>query len=236
MGRPEYKDRVGFVPEGPYFYDHLNAVELLGFYGGLFGLQGKELETRTQELLELVGMWTRRNIRVRNYSRGMLQRVGVAQALLNDPDLVFMDEPTAGLDPPAQMQMRDIILQVRERGKTVFLCSHLLKEMEPLCDSIVILNHGRVVITGPMETLLAGADGFYRVVAEGVTPDAAQKVGTFAQEILEAGGVFDAKFATQKEASQAVAVLDEAGALVTHLGPDRRSLEEVFIDAVKGEQ
>lgn len=236
IGTPDYKERVGFVPEGPYFYDHLNAVELLAFYGGLFGLPRKELETRTQELLELVGMWSRRHIRVRNYSRGMLQRVGVAQALLNDPDLVFMDEPTAGLDPPAQMQMRDIILQVRERGKTVFLCSHLLKEMEPLCDTIVILNRGRVVTTGTMAEVLAGEHGFFRLTAERVTPEAAQRVAGLAQSTTDSGGVFDAKFGTQTAATQAAAILDEAGALVTHLGPDRRSLEEVFIEAVKGEQ
>lgn len=236
IGTPDYKERVGFVPEGPYFYDHLNAIELLAFYGGLFGLPRKELETRTQELLELVGMWSRRHIRVRNYSRGMLQRVGVAQALLNDPDLVFMDEPTAGLDPPAQMQMRDIILQVRERGKTVFLCSHLLKEMEPLCDTIVILNQGRVVTTGTMTEVLAGDHGFFRLTAERVTPEAAQRVAGLAQSTTDSGGVFDAKFGTQTAATQAAGILDEAGALVTHLGPDRRSLEEVFIEAVKGEQ
>lgn len=236
IATPDYKERVGFVPEGPYFYDHLNAVELLAFYGGLFGLPRQELERRTQELLELVGMWSRRHIRVRNYSRGMLQRVGVAQALLNDPDLVFMDEPTAGLDPPAQMQMRDIILQVRERGKTVFLCSHLLKEMEPLCDTIVILNQGRAVTTGTMVEVLAGEQGFFRLTAERVTPEAAQRVAVLAQSTSDSGGVFDAKFATQTAATQAAGILDEAGALVTHMGPDRRSLEEVFIEAVKGEQ
>ncbi len=236
MGSPDYKERIGFVPEGPYFYDHLNAVELLAFYGGLFGLSGKELGTRTQELLELVGMWTRRHIRVRNYSRGMLQRVGVAQALLNDPDLVFMDEPTAGLDPSAQMQIRDVIFQIRERGKTVFLCSHLLKEMEPLANNIAILNRGKLVITGPMETVLSGEQDFYRLTAEHVDQSLADKVGAMAETAENAAGVFRAKFGTQTAALEAAGVLDAGGALVTGLQPDRRSLEEVFIAAVKGEQ
>jgi ABC-2 type transport system ATP-binding protein len=236
IGSAEYKERIGFVPEGPYFYDHLNAVELLSFYGGLFGLQGKDLEKRTQELLELVGMWTRRNIRVRNYSRGMLQRVGVAQALINDPDLVFMDEPTAGLDPTAQMQMRDIISSIRDRGKTVFLCSHLLKEMEPLCDNILILNRGRVVASGSMQDILQGEQGNYVLTAEHVAGELEQKIAALARSFTNSGGLLEAKFDTQKVATQAATVLSDAGALVTHLGPDRRSLEEVFIEAVKGEQ
>lgn len=236
IGSPEYKARIGFVPEGPYFYDHLNAVELLDFYGGLFGLQGKVLEARTQELLELVGMWTRRNIRVRNYSRGMLQRVGVAQALLNDPDLVFMDEPTAGLDPTAQLQMRDIITAVRERGKTVFLCSHLLKEMEPLCDNIAILNRGRLVSSGSMADVLAGERGYFKLSAEKVSAELEQAIAARAREITHSGGLLEAQFEDQTAATAAAVALSEGGAVVISLGPDRRSLEEVFINAVKGEQ
>ncbi len=236
IGSADYKERIGFVPEGPYFYDHLNAVELMAFYGGLFGLPGKELERRTRELLELVGMWTRRGIRVRNYSRGMLQRVGVAQALINDPDLVFMDEPTAGLDPTAQMQMRDIICGIRDRGKTVFLCSHLLKEMEPLCDTIAILNRGRLVTSGTMKQVLAGEQGFFRLAAEQVSAAARDKVAPLVRSFTDSGGLYEAKFDTQQLATQAATVLADNGALVVQLGPDRRSLEEVFIEAVKGEQ
>ena len=236
IGSADYKERIGYVPEGPYFYDHLNAIELLAFYGSLFGLGGKVLENRTQELLELVGMWTRRHIRVRNYSRGMLQRVGVAQALLNDPDLVFMDEPTAGLDPTAQMQMRDIITQVRARDKTVFLCSHLLKEMEPLCDNIAILNRGKVVTSGTMSSVLAGEQGYFRVEAQHVSAAVEQEIKAFSQLLQNSGGLFEAQFADQAIAAKAVDILTRGGAMVTHMGPDRRSLEEVFISAVKGEQ
>jgi len=236
IGSPDYKSRIGFVPEGPYFYDHLNAVELLAFYGGLFGLQGKELEERTEDLLNLVGMWTRRNIRVRNYSRGMLQRVGVAQSLLNDPDLIFMDEPTAGLDPPAQMQIRDITMKLRDRGKTVFLCSHLLKEMEPLCDNIAILSRGKVVSGGAMGEVLSGNEGFHKLTAEHASSDLEKRVAELAQDCVNSGGVLQARFSDQATAAKAAVILDEGGAVVTAFGPDRRSLEEVFIEAVKGEQ
>ena len=236
IGAGEYRERIGFVPEGPYFYDHLNAIELLQFYGGLFGLEGKELDARVQELLELVGMWTRRHIRIRNYSRGMLQRIGVAQALINDPDLIFMDEPTAGLDPPAQMQIRDIVLSLRERGKTVFLCSHLLKEMEPLCDTITILNQGKLVSSGRMAEVLAGEEGHFRLEAEHVPAEIEAKLRETAISLINSGGLLEAKYPTQSAALAAAQILDEAGLVVTHLGPDRRTLEEVFVQAVKGEQ
>jgi len=235
IGSPIYKERVGFLPEGPYFYDHLNAVELLRFYGGLFGLGGRELEARIQELLELVGMWDRRHIRVRNYSRGMLQRVGVAQALINDPDLIFLDEPTAGLDPIGAMQIRDVIRRVRDEGKTVFLCSHLLKEMEPLCDNIAILNRGHLVTFGSVDELLAGPEGRYTLRAGGVSDEVVQQIGSFAMDVKVEAGELDAHFTDQKLAAQAVDLVVESGGTVRELVPLRRSLEEVFIDAVGGE-
>ncbi|MCX7599928.1 MAG: ABC transporter ATP-binding protein [Armatimonadetes bacterium] len=235
IGHPAYKERIGFLPEGPYFYDHLNAVELLRFYGGLFGLGGKELDRRVQELLELVGMWDRRHIRVRNYSRGMLQRVGVAQALINDPDLIFLDEPTSGLDPLGAMQIREVITRIRDQGKTVFLCSHLLKEMEPLCDNIAILNRGRVVQSGTVDELLAGPQGMYMLRAHTVPQEVVESLRSFATEVRTWDSEIEATFADQKLAAQALEAVVEAGGTVRELSPYRRSLEEVFIDAVGGE-
>ena len=235
IGHAAYKERVGFLPEGPYFYDHLNAVELLRFYGSLFGYGGKELEKRIQELLELVGMWDRRHIRVRNYSRGMLQRVGVAQALINDPDLVFLDEPTAGLDPIGAMQIREVIVRIRNEGKTVFLCSHLLKEMEPLCDNIAILNRGRLVKVGSVDELLAGPEGWYRLRAANVPEKTIKDLGSFASEVTEEGTEVEAIFSDQKLAAQAVQAIVDAGGTIRELTPMRHSLEEVFISAVGGE-
>ncbi len=234
IGHPAYKERVGFLPEGPYFYDHLNAVELLRFYGSLFGLAGKELDKRVQELLELVDMWDRRHIRVRNYSRGMLQRVGVAQALINDPDLVFLDEPTAGLDPIGAMQIREIIRRIRDQGKTVFLCSHLLKEMEPLCDSIAILNRGHLVTQGTVDELLAGPEGMFKLRATGVSDEALQQLRGLAKEVSTWDGELEAVLPDQKVAAQAVQLVTDAGGTIRELAPLRRSLEEVFIEAVGG--
>ncbi|MBC7286967.1 MAG: ABC transporter ATP-binding protein, partial [Armatimonadetes bacterium] len=235
IGHPAYKERIGFLPEGPYFYDHLNAVELLRFYGSLFGYAGKELERRIQELLELVGMWDRRHIRVRNYSRGMLQRVGVAQALINDPDLVFLDEPTSGLDPIGAMQIREIIVRIREQGKTVFLCSHLLKEMEPLCDNIAILNRGRLVTQGSVDELLAGPEGMYRLRASNVPSGALENLKSFATEVKVEEAEVELILANQNLAAQAVQAIVDSGGTIRELSPMRHSLEEVFIAAVGGE-
>ncbi len=232
LGSAEYKARVGYLPEGPYFYEHLNAPELLKMYGSLFGLGGKILENRIRELLELVDMWDRRNYRVVNYSRGMRQRVGVAQALINEPDLLFFDEPTAGLDPIGAKDIREVILKLRERGKTVFLCSHLLKEMEPLCDNIAILDRGQLITQGSVDEMLAPKGGRYRLEATGVNEELEQKLASRAAETVRLDDTFRALFSDQQTAFEAAKVVTDNGAQLINVGPDRRTLEEVFIEAV----
>jgi len=236
LGSSEYKARIGYVPDGPYFYDHLNAPELLRFYGTLFGLKGKPLEQRIAELLELVGMADRAHFRVHEYSKGMRQRVAVAQALLNDPDLIFLDEPTAGLDPMGAIQMRNIILDLRDRGKTVFLCSHLLKDMEPMCDRVAIVSRGQLKMEGPIEEVLQGGAG-YRVRASGLSPEAQTQLeragATLATE--DGDGIVVAKTSDQQRALEIAGLIAGAGGHVLEVGPDRRTLEEVFIDVVEGQ-
>jgi len=139
------RERVGFLPEGPYFYDHLRGEEVLGFYADLFGLDGKAKEKRIDQLLERVGMEAARKRVLKEYSRGMVQRIGLAQALLNEPDLVLLDEPTSGLDPIGARDIRELILGLRTEGKTVFLCSHLLDEVQRLCDRVAILHRGNLL-------------------------------------------------------------------------------------------
>lgn len=235
VGDPAYRERIGFLPEEPYYYDHLNAVELLQFYGGLFGMGGAALEARIKELLDLVDMWDRRYIRVRNYSRGMRQRIGVAQALINDPDLVFMDEPTSGLDPIGAMQIREVITKIRDRGKTVFLCSHLLKEMEPLCDNVAILARGQLKVSGSVTSLLTG-DAQFMVTAEGLSEEGAKAVAALTERSRMEGQALTAYFAQQADALKGAEAINAAGGRVTFLGPQRRSLEEVFIEKVMGEE
>ena len=235
LGDPAYKEHVGFVPEGPYFYDYLNATELLHFYGSLFGMGGSQLNERIREVLDLVDMWERRALKVVNYSRGMLQRIGLAQALLHDPQLIFMDEPTAGLDPIGAAQIRAAITRLREQGKTVFLCSHLLKEMEPLCDTVAILNEGLVARQGSMEVLLAGEEGRYVVRVRGLSDGPPQWLSEVSLSLEREGEEYLAVFADSKAALTAAGQLGDGGAAILHVGPHQRSLEEVFIDAVGGE-
>jgi ABC-2 type transport system ATP-binding protein len=232
MGSAIAKARVGYLPEGPYFYEHLNAPELLRMYGSMFGLGGEVLEKRIRELLELVDMWERRDYRVANYSRGMRQRVGVAQALINDPDLLFFDEPTSGLDPIGAKDIREVVLELRKRGKTVFLCSHLLKEMEPLCDDIAILARGQLIIQGSVEKLLARDTANYRVEAMDLDDETLAALKERSTDLMWLDDAVRALFADRQSAFDAAAMIEDRGAHLLTVGPDRRTLEEVFIEAV----
>jgi len=146
--------RIGFLPEESYFYRFLNAEETLFFYGQLFGLRGKVLRKKTDELIELVGLKEARKRRLKEYSKGMARRIGLAQALINDPELIFLDEPTSGLDPIGSREMKDLILELRRRGKTVILSSHFLADVEDVCDRIAILHRGKLIKIGEVKDLL----------------------------------------------------------------------------------
>jgi ABC-2 type transport system ATP-binding protein len=152
------RDDVGFLPENPYFYKHLTGAETLRFYGKLCGLGGKTLRDRVDELLALVDLESARDRRIGGYSKGMLQRIGLAQALIQEPRLVILDEPTAGVDPIGSRQIRDLILKLGERGITVFLCSHLLEQVQEVCDRVGIIFRGKLVREGPLDELIAIED------------------------------------------------------------------------------
>jgi ABC-2 type transport system ATP-binding protein len=158
LGRPlgdrEAKRRIGFLPELFRFHDWLTGEEFLDFHGKLYGMSADARRRRIPEVLELVGLQGRGGDRLRSYSKGMQQRAGLAQALLNDPQIVFLDEPTSALDPVGRLEVRNIIRALRGEGRTVFLNSHLLSEVETVCDRVAIINHGRVASMGPMMDLL----------------------------------------------------------------------------------
>jgi ABC-2 type transport system ATP-binding protein len=150
----EARRRVGFLPENPYFYGFLNGDETLRFYGKLCGLSGAKLEARIEELIELVGLTNGRERPLRSYSKGMLQRIGLAQALIHDPDLLFLDEPTAGVDPLGSSQIRDLILRLKKMGKTVIFSSHLLEQVQEVADRVAIFSLGKKVLEGHLDDLL----------------------------------------------------------------------------------
>lgn len=150
----ESREEVGFLPENPYFYKYLTGEETLRFFGKLCGLRDPLLRERSRELLKLVGLEEAANRRLGGYSKGMLQRIGLAQALIQEPRLLVLDEPTAGVDPAGSREIRDLILQFKARGITVLLCSHLLGQVQEICDRIGILHRGKLVCEGRLEDLI----------------------------------------------------------------------------------
>lgn len=167
---PRSREGVGFLPESPYFPDHLTAEEFLRLHAGLIGLPGKEADKRIGELLEMVGLEGFSSVRLRRFSRGMLQRIGVAQALIGDPGLVILDEPTSGLDPIGRKEMRELILKLKSEGRTVIYSSHILSEVESICDRVAVLSKGRLLGAGEPREILGGGDleeEFARMVSGG---------------------------------------------------------------------
>ncbi len=169
------RESVGFLPENPYFYKYLTGEETLHFYGKLCGLRGDRLRQRTGELLDLVGLQEARDRRLAVYSKGMLQRIGLAQALVQDPKLVVLDEPTAGVDPAGSREIRDLILALKSRGITVLLSSHLLAQVQEICDRVGILAQGVLVREGRVEDLLA-IENQTELVLENATPEVVAQI------------------------------------------------------------
>jgi len=185
LGKPvkdiHVKGKVGYMPEGPYFYEFLNPVELLDFYGQLFSINKRQRRNKIDELLELVGLSPYRNRIIRNFSKGMLQRIGIAVSMLNDPELLFLDEPTIGLDPLGSMEMKSLFYRLKDKGKTILLSSHLLSEVEKSCDRVGILYNGRMVKLGEIQELLSIKDEV-QITTEELSDDAKKKIEKIVEE------------------------------------------------------
>jgi len=175
------REAVGFLPENPYFYKYLTGEETLHFYGKLCGLHGQKLKVRTDELLDLVSLQGARDRRLGGYSKGMLQRIGLAQALINKPKLVVLDEPTAGVDPAGSREIRDLILDLKRRGITVLLSSHLLAQVQEICDRVGILAQGILVREGRVEDLLA-IENQTELVLENATPEVLAQISALLEK------------------------------------------------------
>ena len=173
LGEPVSKvsmhQKIGYLPENPYFYDYLTPAELLTYAGRLFGMRGAPLAKKVEGLLESVGLSHARNLQLRNFSKGMIQRIGIAQAIINDPEVVFLDEPMSGLDPLGRMEVRRIITSLKSSGVTVFFSSHILPDVEALCDRIAILNRGRLQEMGTLDQILKTRFEGHEAVLSGVT-------------------------------------------------------------------
>ena len=237
LGRPpgdlDAKRRLGYLPENPYFYDYLTAEELLTYFAALLGLQPTDRRRRVSALLDDVGLGSERKLQLRKFSKGMLQRVGIAQALLNEPDLVILDEPMSGLDPLGRRDVRTLILRLRDRGCTVFFSSHVLSDAEALCSRVAILAKGRLVASGRLSEMLAfGVRGWELVVAN--LDDAI--VSKYRSRISGAqpigGGRFALELPTDAPPEKLLAELTADGAQLVSLNPLRETLETFFVERV----
>jgi ABC-2 type transport system ATP-binding protein len=222
--------RIGYLPENPYFYDYLTPREFLDYCGQLFGLDQQTRRTRTEELLARVNLdnrsWKRQ---LRKFSKGMLQRVGLAQALINNPEVVFLDEPMSGLDPVGRREVRDLIASLRAKGKTVFMSSHILSDIEVLCDSVAILKHGKLAHAGSIEQLRAQEANLIEVVATGAEPEVLkQKLGDHARVTADASGV-RIQVQDEKEVDAVIAALRQSNGKLVSVQPVKQSLEDLFV-------
>jgi ABC-2 type transport system ATP-binding protein len=230
IGAPQAKTKLGFLPESPYFYDYLTGKEFLRFYGHLFGLWGSALEKRVNELLDTVGMAHARDLQLRKFSKGMLQRVGIAQALINDPELIVLDEPMSGLDPIGRKEVRDLILQLKESGKTVMFSSHILHDAEMLCDRVAMIMKGRLVACGPVSELIAqGTTHEVEMVIDRLLPEALERIRPLAGKVVLQGERVMVVLTSQQAVDQALSVIHAAKAKLVALTPHKASLEDLFI-------
>lgn len=235
VGDPAAKAKLGFLPESPYFYDYLTSQEFLSFYGHLFGLWGAVLNRRVDELLELVGMTHARDLQLRKFSKGMLQRVGIAQALINDPELVVLDEPMSGLDPIGRKEVRDLIFRLKESGKTVMFSSHILHDAELLCDRVAMIMKGRLVACGPVTELIEqGATHQVEVVVDQLTPEGLEHLRPLSDKVVTQGGRVMVVLRSPQQVESALDVIRASKAKLVSLTPHKSSLEELFIREAKG--
>src|SRR5437868_12862427 len=233
IDEPRMKAQIGFLPEQPYFYDYLTASELLNYYGQLSGVNAKLRSRRVSEVLNLVGLPDVGGMQLRKFSKGMLQRVGIAQAVLHNPKLVFFDEPMSGLDPLGRREVRDLMEQLKHEGKTVFFSTHILSDAEALCDRVAIIHKGELRGVGAVEDLTSTVQGKVEVVWQGTQIPASMKA--LGAECHVSGDTVRAVLPeTQQDA--AIDALRRERLRLIAITPLRTSLEAYFVEKLQHSQ
>jgi len=237
LGRPagdlEVRKRIGFLAENPYYYDYLTVEEVLGYFARLFGFAGADVRARVERVVEDTGIQPYRGMKLRALSKGNLQRVGLAQALINDPEVIFLDEPMSGLDPIGRHQVRDLILKLRQRGCTVFFSSHILSDAESLCSRVGIMAQGRLVASGLVSEMLAFELKGWELVVSGLSDDVSNRVRARVRTITSlAHGRFALELAPEAVPETLIAELRATGAQLVSLTPVRETLEDYFVKQV----
>jgi ABC-2 type transport system ATP-binding protein len=234
LGDVRTKQRIGFLPEQPYFYEYLTGRELLNFYGQLVGLPQPDRKERIEKLARQLRIETRLDLPLRKYSKGMLQRLGLAQALINDPELLLFDEPMSGLDPVGRREVRDLLLGLKEKGKTVFFSSHVIPDVEMLCDRVGILVSGRLVAQGPLDEILGAQVAPIEITVSHVPSEVSQELEHLLLTRPASKGERLILTVKDEDAlAELLARLGEAKGTVHSVIPQRESLEEYFLRHVQ---
>jgi len=238
LGRPvgdvAARQRIGYLPENPYFYDYLTAEELLQYFGHLFGYSSSDARARAARLLDRVGIGAeRRRQQLRKYSKGMIQRVGIAQALLNDPEVIFLDEPMSGLDPLGRREVRSLILELRDQGRTVFFSSHILADAEALCSRVAVVAGGRLAATGRLSDMLAFEIRGWELVMADLRPEV---LASLAGQLQKSTEISPQRYALELPLEvppeRILGDLTATGAKLVSLNPLRDTLEDLFVRRV----
>jgi len=226
------KKRIGYLPEDPYFYHYLTGREFLNFYCQLFGYSSKERKERINNLLRLVRMEEKADLQMRKYSRGMLQRLGMAQTLINEPDLLIFDEPMSNLDPIGRRHIRDIILQLKKEGKTIFFSTHILSDVEMICDRVVIIVQGRIASEGKISDLVEEKIDFFEIAFSDISKKNVSRLG-------ECISVRDdrclIKVAGYKKMIKTIKFIEKNNGKLLSVNPQKMSLEDIFIKKLEQE-
>ena len=237
LGQPvdsvSMRRNIGYLPENPYFYDHLTPEELLTYIGTLFGIRQPVLRKKILELLETVGLAEARKLQLRKFSKGMVQRVGIAQALINDPEVVFLDEPMSGLDPLGRRDVRLVISSLRTRGATVFFSSHILPDVEALCDRVAIMNRGKLLELGALLDILKVKIQGHEIILAHVQPAVLEALRPMCEEITLMSDRVHLRAATSRQAGAIVSQAVSGGSELVSVNPIRASLEEYFFQEVQ---
>ena len=236
LGRPvgdvSTHSRIGYLPENPSFYDHLTATEFMHYAGWLAGLDSRTRRLRTGEWLERVGLSAVEGLPVQKFSKGMVQRLGLAQALIHDPELVILDEPMSGLDPMGRRHVRDLILELRRQGKTVLFSTHILADAETLCDRVAILDRGRLQSLGSLREILQSATSATELVLEDPAPAALAALARFATATVRTGDRVRLELDGNVEIAEVLGTALGVGARIVALNPVKVSLEDYFMSRV----
>jgi ABC-2 type transport system ATP-binding protein len=224
------KERIGFLPENPYFYDYLTASEFLEYYSQLYQINKSQKDERIQTLIRLVGLERSAHIQLRKFSRGMIQRIGLAQALLNDPSIVFLDEPLGGLDPLGRKEIRDIISRLRDEGQTVFLSSHILQDIEMICDRVAIIVNGEIINSGTLQDLISEKIHFFEVILSGLEED---RLRGLCDSLTSSGDRIFIKITDEGRLEEVLALVHSQKGKIHSLIPRTETLEDLFVEMVK---